>query len=125
MDNKSLMVSKKGFFYKVKKFFRSIFNKDNIQEKTDNGYNKIENETMRKISFNEDIKIKPDVEREQLLKMQRDYENGLIREEEMSVEQVDGIEKLYIEQISKLRDDYNMYKHKITGIRKKLAASNQ
>lgn len=121
MDNKSLIVSKKGFFYKIKMFFRSIFNKDDIQEEIDYSYNKIEDEPIKKSSFNEDIKIKPDVEREQLLKMQRDYENGLIKEEEMTPEQVEGIEKLYIEQISKLRDDFTNYKKKIIEMKKKLA----
>lgn len=123
MDNKSLIVSKKGFFYKIKMFFRSVFNKDDLQEEINYSYDKIENEPIKKSSFNDDIKIKPDIEREQLLKIQRDYENGLIKEEEMTPEQVDGIEKIYIEQISKLRDDFTSYKKKIVDLKKKLATN--
>lgn len=121
MDNKSLIVSKKSFFYRIKSFFKSMFNRDDIQEEIDYSYNKIKNEPIKKSSFNEDIKIKPDLEREKLLKMQRDYENGLIKEEEMTAKQVEGIEKLYIEQITKLRNDFTIYKNRVIEMKKKLA----
>lgn len=123
MDNKSLIVSKNGFFYKIKMFFKSMFNRDYIQEEIDYSYNKIENGSIRKSSFNEDIKIKPNVEREKLLKMQQDYENGLIKEEEMTAKQVEEIEKLYIEQITKLRSDFTIYKNKVLEMKKKLATN--
>ena len=62
-------------------------------------------------------------EKEEILKIQRDYEDGVIREEDMTPEQVSKIEKLYIEQISKLRNDYSKYKDEATKLKGKLATN--
>ena len=56
--------------------------------------------------------------------MQKDYEDGLIKEEDMTQEQVKGIENLYIEQITKLREIYTEYKYKTANLRKKLTTNN-
>ena len=42
----------------------------------------------------------------------------------MTEEQVNKIENLYIEQISKLRDDYIRYKEKATDLKKKIVTNN-
>ena len=123
MDDKSLIVSKKGFFYKIKMFFKNSFNKETIQENEINIKYDV-NQSIKKPSFSDEIKIKQDVEKEQLLKMQKDYEDGLLKEEDMTPEQVLKIEKLYIEQISKLRDEYTSYKNKTSKLRKKLAINS-
>ena len=75
---------------------------------------------MQSNSFADKIRLKTDKEKEKLLKMQKDYENGIIKEEDMTPEQVLKIENLYIEQISKLRNDFNEYKHKTVSLRKKV-----
>ena len=125
MDNKSLIVPEKGFFYKIKMFFKKIFNNEEVQEPEEiYNYNNPVNQQIKKSSFADEIKVKPDLEREELMKIQRDYENGLIKEEDMTPEQVSGIEKLYVEQISKLRNDYTGYKHKTASLRRKLATNN-
>ena len=121
MNNKSLIVYEKGFFYKIKMFFKSIFNKEELQESNDYKYT---NKQEKKPSFSDEIKIKRDFEKEKLLKMQKDYEDGLIKEEDMTQEQVKGIENLYIEQITKLREIYTEYKYKTANLRKKLTTNN-
>lgn len=121
MDNKSLVVSEKGFFYKIKMFIKNIFNrKETYEQELHNNYNNSINQQERKTSFTNEIKIETDKERERLLKLQSDYEKGLIREKDMTLEEVSGIEKLYIEQISKLREDYTRYKNIATNLRRKL-----
>ena len=88
MNNKSLIVYEKGFFYKIKMFFKNIFNKEELQESNDYKYT---NEQEKRSTFSDEIKIKPDFEKEKLLKMQKDYEDGLIKEEDMTQEQEKGI----------------------------------
>lgn len=128
MNNKSLIVSKQSFFSKLKSFFRNIFEKYEFNKPVYNdvpmhNYEENKNEDIRKRAFEDNIRVRPDYEKEKLLKMQRDYEAGLIKEEDMTEEQVSGIEKLYKEQISKLRNDYREYKVKATSLRKKLVTS--
>lgn len=122
MNNKSLIVYEKGFFYKIKMFFKNIFNKEKLQESDDYKYT---NDQKKRSSFSDEIKIKPDFEKEKLLKIQKDYEDGLITEEDMTQEQVKGIENLYIEQITKLREIYTEYKYKTANLRKKLATNKK
>ena len=121
MNNKSLIVYEKGFFYKIKMFFKNIFNKEKLQESNDYKY---ANEQEKKPSFSDGIEIKPDFEKEKLLKIQKDYEDGLIKEEDMTQEQVLKVENLYIEQISKLRENFTEYKYKTANLRKKLTTNN-
>ena len=122
MNNKSLIVYEKGFFYKIKMFFKNIFNKEKLQESNDYKYT---DEQEKKTSFTDKIKVKPDFEKEKLLKIQKDYEDGLIKEEDMTQEQVKEIENLYIEQITKLRETYMEYKYKTATLRKKLVTNGK
>ena len=62
-----------------------------------------------------------EVKKQKLLKLQHDYEKGLISEKNMTVEQISGIEELYIEQIKKLREDFNSYKSKAISLKKRIA----
>lgn len=47
------------------------------------------------------------------LKLQEDFENGKILEEEMTEEQIEGLEALYHEQIDLLHQMKEMYEKKI------------
>lgn len=123
MNNKSLIVSKQSFFNKLKSFFKNIFKRDKFNEPMYN-HEENQNEDTIKRTFEDNIRVRPDYEKEVLLKMQRDYEAGLIKEEDMTEEQVSGIEKLYKEQISKLRNDYREYRFKSANLRKKMALKN-
>lgn len=121
-NNKSLIVAENGLIYKIKLFFNNLFNRNN-KGKHDIKNNDITDNTSERTNFKNNIKVEPDVEREQLLKLQKDYELGIIKEENMTEEQVNKIEKLYIEQISKLRDDYIIYRNKARTLRSKITNS--
>lgn len=123
MNNKSLIVAENGLIYKIKLFFSNLFKKNN-KGKHDMDINKTTESFSNKSNFQNDIKIEPDVEREQLLKLQKDYESGIIKEENMTEEQVNKIEKLYKEQISKLRDDYIRYRNKASNLKDKMASNH-
>lgn len=123
MNNKSLIVAENGLMYKIKLFFNNLFKKNN-KGKHDIDINKTTEKFSNKSNFQNDIKIEPDVEREQLLKLQKDYESGIIKEENMTEEQVNKIEKLYKEQISKLRDDYIRYRNKASNLKDKMASNH-
>lgn len=85
--------------------------------------NSIISQKVKRLSFIDEIRVKTDVERQRLLKLQRDYEEGLISEDDMTEEQVIGIEKLYKEQIKALKDKNEADKIKIQNLRKRLANS--
>ncbi len=123
MDNKSLIVPKKSIFDRIKNFFKNIFKKEEVQEVAYIKEKTIETKENKKSSFIDSIRTEEIIEKEEILKIQRDYEDGVIREEDMTPEQVSKIEKLYIEQISKLRNDYSKYKDEATKLKGKLATN--
>ena len=123
MNNKSLIIAENGLMYKIKLFFNNLLKKSN-KGKHDININKTTESFFNKSNFQNDIKVEPDVEREQLLKLQKDYESGIIKEENMTEEQVNKIEKLYREQISKLRDDYIRYRNKASNLKDKMASNH-
>jgi len=123
MEHKYLIIKQDGLFQKIKSLFLKLFGRNKIVE--DFAREKIiPNNAESKQSFTEEIRIKVDNEKLFTLKLQRDYEAGLIKEKDMTQEQVSKVENLYVEQIAKLREDYNGYKQKLIDIRKKLAHNN-
>lgn len=59
-------------------------------------------------------------ENQELLKLQEEFEQGLIKERDLSKEQISSLEKLYNKQIEELNQSLLEYKNKIIAIRKKL-----
>ena len=60
MENKTLMVTGRGFFAKIKNFFKSLFGKNKIeiqQPSYDN--NSFDSQEVNQSSFLDDIKITP------------------------------------------------------------------
>lgn len=94
MKDKDLVKYKEGFITRFKKFFSKIFNK---KEKTNKESISTEN------SFKKSIEIFPDAENERIKSMQKLYENGELREEEMVYEDYQKLLKLYQEQISEYK----------------------
>lgn len=123
MEGKYLKIREEGFFQKIKSFFKNLFGRNKVIEEPVIEQI-VEKKTENKKTFEEEIKIPQDNEKLSVLKLQRDYEAGLIKEEDMTPEQVSKVESLYEEQITKLRSDYNGYKQKIINVRKKLATNN-
>lgn len=127
-QEKSLVqVNENSIFYKIKRFFKNLFNKN--ADTTDNyvaiknNNNSVESEN-KKNSFMESIKNIED-EETKLLKLQRQYRSGEIKEEELTEEQVNSLCTLYDRQIANLKKSNNMRKQRLLEYRKKLQTDNQ
>lgn len=126
-QEKSLVqVNKNGILYKIKKFFKNLFNKNT---NTTNNYNIIEkteslvSSENKKNSFMESIKNIED-EETKLLKLQNKFRSGEIKEEELTEEQVKSLCELYDKQIANLRKSNEIRKQKLLEYRKKLQTDN-
>ncbi len=117
---KSLIkVNKNSIFFKIKNLFNKIFRerkyKDNIIEEND--YNLKEN--IKKEQFREYIK---NIENEEtkLIKLQQQYRNGKIKENQLTKIQIKSLCDLYDKQIEKLQKSNEFRKQRILQYREKL-----
>ena len=118
-QKKSLIkVNENSIFYKIKKFFRNVFKKQEIKNTTSETFNKTENDTQRQ-KFLENIR---NIENEEikLLKLQRQYRNGEIKESDLTEVQYKSLCDLYDKQILNLRKSNEFRKQRILQYRKKL-----
>lgn len=126
-QEKSLIqVNENSIFYKIKSFLKNLFKKNNntidnysvIKEK-----DRSEKNSNKKDSFLENIK---NIENEEtkLLKIQKQYRSGEIKEEELTEEQVKSLCELYDKQIANLRKSNEIRKQKLLEYRKKLQTDN-
>lgn len=117
---KSLIkVNKNSIFFKITKLFNKIFSqkkyKDDIIEKND--YNS--KEDIKKEQFREYIK---NIENEEtrLIKLQKKYRNGEIKENQLTKIQIKSLCDLYDKQIEKLQKSNKFRKKRILQYRRKL-----
>lgn len=124
-DEKSLVkINENSIFYKIKNFFRNLFNKNNsadnyIVEETA----VIKQDEEKRNQFMEQIK-KIEDEETTLLKLQKQYRNGEIKEESLTDEQVSSLCKLYDKQISNLKKSNEIRKQKLLEHRRRLQTDN-
>ena len=124
-DEKSLdRVNENSIFYKIKRFFKNIFNKNNSSNNT------IVEETAiikqaedKRNQFMEQIR-KIEDEETTLLKLQKQYRNGEIKEDDLTDEQVSSLCKLYDKQISNLKKSNEIKKQKLLEHRIRLQTDN-
>lgn len=122
-QEKSLIaVNENSIFYKIKNFFRNLFHKNKSVESStaiENAINVSINKENNKNSFMESIK---NIENEEtrLLKLQKQYDNGEIKGEDLSEEQVRTLCDLYDKQIANLRKSNQIRKQKLLEYRKRL-----
>ncbi len=105
-------------FGKIKMFFKSLF-KDNIQSQNIAQNTKI----ILKEEFQdfiEDIKIPEKKVNSILLKMQRDFENGIIIEEDLCESEIKELSNLYMQQIEEKKQSIENYKNRIMKIKAQL-----
>lgn len=116
-------VNENNIFYKIKTFFKNLFHKGNniniIQETRDIT---IENES-KKNAFMEEITKVEDKETK-LLKLQKQYRSGEIKEEDLTEEQIKSLNKLYDKQITNLKKSNEIRKQKLLEYRRKLQTNN-
>lgn len=125
-QEKSLVqVNKNSIFYKIKKFFRSLFYRTNSNVESINvtETTTINNNESNKNSFREEIR---NIENEEtkLLKLQKQYRSGEIKEEELTEEQVNSLCALYDKQIANLKKSNEIKKQKLLEYRRKLQTDN-
>ena len=126
-QEKSLVqVHENGIFYRIKRFFKNLFNKNTT---TNNNYaiakedkSIVESENTKN-TFMESVK---NIENEEtkLLKLQKQYRSGEIKEEELTQEQVSSLCALYDKQIVNLRKSNEIKKQKLLEYRRKLQTDN-
>ena len=68
--------------------------------------------------FFERIIVKQDKEKQRLLKLQQDFSEGKITEEEISEEDIEKLCELYDNQINEIEKSTEEYKNKIIKMRK-------
>ena len=115
--NNALVEKDNGIFIKIRKFFKKIFIRKNIVN-----VNYIKNESNineEKDTFKIDIR---NIENEdtKLLKLQKQYINGEVKEEELSEEQVTKLCQLFDKQIFSLKKANELLELSILETRKKL-----
>ena len=120
-DEKSLVqVNENSIFYKIKNFFRNLLYKKevvNVNTIETTGSNSKMDE--QKNAFMECIrKIEDDETR--LLKLQKQYRNGEIKEEDLTEEQIHSLCSLYDKQIANLKKSNEIRKQRLLEYRRKM-----
>ena len=127
-QEKSLVkVNENNIFHKIKCFFKDLFYKNNFN-KIDTPIVKNNNDILKdnepaKSSFKEYIK---NIENEEtkLIKLQKQYRSGEIKEEELTEEQCKSLCDLYDKQIANLKKSNEIRKQKLLEYRKRLQTEN-
>ena len=122
MDNKFLIkIDENNLFYKIKRFIRRLFSK----EKNSNNQNDIvveRKEDTRNNLFMDSVK-KIEDEETKLLKLQKAYRSGTIKEENMTKEQISSLCALYDKQILALKESNARRKQKLLEYRKNMQSN--
>ena len=116
MKKTGLVKQNTNIFYKlIKKFFR-VFKKQKKEE-----VKFVENSKEKNINeFKVNIEVKQDTDKLRLLKLQKDFENGIITESQMDEQDIYELHELYNSQIQELEASTEKYKKRIIGAKRKL-----
>ena len=107
--SKEIINYKENFITKIKKFLKKLFCvKENIQGNTEKKVNNIEKNDFREI-----IEIKQDKKELNIIKLQKEYKAGNIREEDMTDEEHKKLIELYKKQNQELKEKIDTKKQKI------------
>ena len=126
-QEKSLVqVNENSIFYKIRIFFRNLFHKKTEVENNlvveENISSNVASENKKSV-FMESIRNIED-EETKLLKLQKQYRSGEIKEEDLTEEQVNSLCLLYDNQIARLKKSNEIRKKKILDYRRKLQTEN-
>lgn len=120
--SKDMIIYKENIFSKIKNFFKKIFNK-----KSDNDQNidlKVDNkEKVEEKTFTEQIIIRKDRNEIEIEKLQEDFKQGNIFQEDIADDKKEKLIKLYKKQNEELKDKINKEKNEIKKILDDLKAS--
>ena len=119
-----IQVNENSIFYKIKRFFLNLFHKETI---VDNPSTITENLTIvsdnKRNAFIESLKNIED-EETKLLKLQKQYRSGEIKEEDLTEEQIHSLSALYDKQIEKLKKSNELRRKKLVEYKRKLQTNN-
>ncbi len=113
-------------FKKFKELFRKLFGISKIQyiEASKEVKNPISNKNIQpEKSFKNQIIINNEKEN-RALKLQYDFRNGMIKEEDISDEDFDLLANLYLRQIKEAKQEIQKYKERIIAIKSEIKQSN-
>lgn len=110
---------------KIKEFFRKLFKINNhkyLEAPKEEVQSMNATNTQKKSDFKSQMLI--DEQKEKALKLQRDYKEGLIEEENLSEEDFDLLYSLYEKQIEETKQSIQRYKNRIIAVKSRLAQNN-
>lgn len=114
MNNQNNNLEKNNIFSKMKAWFNGLFHKPKI---TETNMKNQENVDRKPKDFFEEYKEK-EKRRQYLFELQKKYKNKEMLEKDMSEEDKDDLEKLYIEQNMELKRKIKAYDSKIAKVNK-------
>lgn len=123
MKNNKLIVYKENILVKIHNFIKRLMGKNKVS--SDKEFN--ENKSISNIPSNvflENIQIKDNSEKKRIKKLQLQYDNGEIDEDDLSEEDVNKIIKLYEEETEQLNQDTLRRKIHIQNMLKELKYNN-
>ena len=117
-----IVVNENSIFYKVKKFFRNLFHRNKTIENSIAIENDINDSTEIENNRNTFIESIKNIEDEEtkLLKLQKKYRDGEIKEKDLTQEQINSLCDLYDKQIENLKKSNEFRKNRLLKYRKKL-----
>ena len=118
-----MMNNNNGIFNKIINFIKQIFLGNNKKLLTEGQTTYIQKETPEQNetnTFREQIIIPRNTERERLLILRNQWENGLIQEEDISEQDIDAIVAIYNEETIKIEQETEQIKQNIAKILKEL-----
>ena len=107
-------------FEKIKDFFMKIFGiKKQELLIEDVKYESVSD--TRKEEFENNIRVSKNEEEEMILKLRKDFESGIILEEDLSKDDFDTLYNLYEREIQSSRESIQNYRDKILVLKNKIA----
>ncbi len=107
-------IKREGFFQKFKKWFKRLFNKEEIviEEPINEAINELNKsmDEMKKNKFIEEIKVES---KDKILALQRKLKEKQIEIADLTDEELDEMIELYKEQIQYKKDKLKKYKNKV------------
>jgi len=113
IQEKSLIkINENSIFYKIKSFFYRIFKKKRKEDRDIQYSNSDMQQESKKISFNEYVK-NIDNEEIKILKLQKQYRNGEIKDDDLSMQQIQTLCELYDKQIERMKKSNEIKKKRL------------
>lgn len=124
IKEKSLVQVRNSLLEKIKGFIRKVFRVNSDNKIVGLRTKVLTEEENKKDTFRESLK-KMAHEEIMLLKLQKQYRNGEIKEEELSDEQVNSLCKLYDKQIEELKKSNERRKQRLLEYKIKMQTDNK